>query len=56
MPAVWSENAVLFLLEQYQIRAEDLKKNMKHEKIWNEIAEELNEKGHFFSGRQCAVK
>ncbi|CAG9772459.1 unnamed protein product [Ceutorhynchus assimilis] len=55
-PFIWSERAVLLLLEQYECHVEEFKKNLRHERIWSSIAAQLIEKGHLVNGRQCSIK
>jgi len=53
----WSETCVLLLLENYRA-SENKFTNGKHshKKIWDEIAQTMQKKGHSVTGPQCAAK
>ncbi|KYQ50667.1 hypothetical protein ALC60_10246 [Trachymyrmex zeteki] len=56
---VWSDKAVLLLLEMYREREEDFSIGLKRSnKIWTEIAAEMKEANSSYEviGQQCASK
>ncbi|CAH1118318.1 unnamed protein product [Phaedon cochleariae] len=54
----WSEEAVLLFLDIYRKNEANFKKSKRHNKIWQEIANEINvhNESYHYSGLQCSTK
>lgn len=53
----WPHDAVLLLIEEYRIRAEDFSSGkVSQKKTWEEISDELNKKDYNTTGPQCLSK
>lgn len=52
----WSHEAILLLLEKYRQREHDMYSGkISHEKVWEQIAQVMNNKGYIVTGRQCTT-
>lgn len=53
----WSHEAIMLLLDEYRQREEDMYRGkISHKKAWNQIADIMNAKGYFVTGKQCNTR
>ena len=55
---IWGDDSVHLLLEVYRTKQTEFSQNKRHNKIWAEIATEINKKNASINvtGLQCATK